>query len=177
MTFRSLDEKNVEVELSNNLQMPLILLICISYTIITLLIHKYCARNDSIPWLHQSSVAAIIGLVIGAFLHFFYKDYSIKFNNQVFFYIVLPPIIFTAGYTLKKKKFFRYFNEIMLYGIIGTIFNFILIACAAYYYPRIFPSSGIETFTWTKALLLSSVLAASDEVSAIALIKQSDFPR
>lgn len=110
----------------------------------------------------------------------FSLNFKVKFNSQIFFYLILPPIIFAAGYTLKKKKFFRYLKEICLYGIIGTLINFSLIGLAAYYFPIIFVSKDMINpikITWNEALLLSSVLSASDEVAAISFIKQKDFPK
>lgn len=159
-------------DISSDIQIPIAILICISYTIITLLISRYCTSiNQSgtdVPWFHPSSVAAIIGLIIGGVTNSF--NLRIQFNDNIFFYVVLPPIIFTAGYTLKKKKFFQYLHYIALYGIIGSLVNFVLIALAAYYYKSMHLSLS-------QSLLLSSVLAANDEISAISLIKQSDFPR
>ena len=68
--------------------------------------------------------------------------------------MVLPPVIFSAGYSLKRRKFFQYIDLIAFFGIIGTIVNFILIALGAYAYNRIHifhfnPSSSITTTTTT----------------------------
>eukprot|EP01035_Chromulina_nebulosa_P020432 gene20432-26513_t len=91
--------------------------------------------------------------------------------------MILPSIIFSAGYSMKKRKFFRFIHHIALYGIIGTLINFALITSSAYLYPIMFPTMGIPRQSWLEAMVLSSVLAASDEVSAIALIKMEEFPR
>lgn len=53
------------------------------------------------------------------------KDY--EFNEEIFFYALLPPMIFSGGYNLKKRKFFQNFFYISLYGVFGTVMTFAII--------------------------------------------------
>ena len=55
--------------------------------------------------------------------------------------------------------------------------NFLFIALGAYFYKSWFDPSAAFHITWNDAFLLASVLAGSDEVSAISLVKIQDFPR
>ncbi|CAN0405980.1 unnamed protein product, partial [Ectocarpus fasciculatus] len=55
------------------------------------------------------------------------------FNADVFFYVVLPPIIFHQGYALKKRNFFKYFHYIFSFGFLGTVIQFITITVLALY--------------------------------------------
>ena len=45
---------------------------------------------------------------------------------------LLPPIIFYAGLSVKKKQFFRNFATIASFGIFGTYVAFALIALVLY---------------------------------------------
>ena len=45
---------------------------------------------------------------------------------------LLPPIIFYAGLSVKKKQFFRNFATIASFGILGTYVAFALIALVLY---------------------------------------------
>ena len=42
----------------------------------------------------------------------------------------LPPIIFFAGLSVRKKSFFRNFITIASYGIVGTYISFAIIVCS-----------------------------------------------
>lgn len=61
-------------------------------------------------------------------VYFIYRDElaRLNFNDNLFFYGLLPPIIFAAGYNLKKRRFFEYFFYIALYGIFGTLICFLV---------------------------------------------------
>ncbi len=52
----------------------------------------------------------------------------VKFSEGGFFLFILPPIIFAAGYTLKKKNFIRNLVIILSLGLIGTILAMIIIS-------------------------------------------------
>jgi solute carrier family 9 (sodium/hydrogen exchanger), member 8 len=101
---------------------------------------------------------------------------NVGFSGNLFFYLVLPPIIFSAGYSLKRKRFFQYIHQITFFGIFGTIINFVLIAISAYTYSTFIGLRGMK-LDWHESFLLSSVLAGSDEVSAMSLVRIKDYPR
>ena len=46
------------------------------------------------------------------------------FNDDLFFYFVLPPIIFASGFNMYRKKFFANIGNISLLGVLGTFVTF-----------------------------------------------------
>jgi NhaP-type Na+/H+ or K+/H+ antiporter len=69
-----------------------------------------------------------MGIVIGLGVKTIFTGIDfIQFNGQMFFLFVLPPILFAAGYNLKKRGFFKYGIYIVLFGIFATIITFILL--------------------------------------------------
>ena len=85
--------------------------------------HKYHWRFG-----HEASFVVIVGVLIsgiytsgeGA------TEFSeiMKFNDDLFFYFVLPPIIFAAGYNMYRNKFFANIANIGIFGVLGTFITF-----------------------------------------------------
>jgi len=53
---------------------------------------------------------------------------TIEFSESGFFYFILPPIIFAAGYTLKRRNFVKNLSYILLLGLIGTIISMVVLS-------------------------------------------------
>ena len=64
------------------------------------------------------------------------EDYHehIQFSEKGFFLYILPPIIFAAGYTLKKKNFIRQLATILSLGVFGTIIAMVIISLILLHY-------------------------------------------
>ena len=83
-------------------------------------------------YMHESGLCMIIGVIVSLIAIFFdpHTNFtkSINFSGDVFFTFVLPPIIFSAGYNLRKASFFKYFIYILNFGVFGTIMSFLWVA-------------------------------------------------
>ncbi|KAK2977364.1 hypothetical protein RJ640_013343 [Escallonia rubra] len=79
-------------------------------------------------WMNESITALLIGLCTGVVILLASggkSSHLLVFSEDLFFIYLLPPIIFNAGFQVKKKQFFRNFITIILFGAVGT-----LISCA-----------------------------------------------
>ncbi|CDP20413.1 unnamed protein product [Coffea canephora] len=56
------------------------------------------------------------------------SSHLLVFSEDLFFIYLLPPIIFNAGFEVKKKQFFRNFITIMLFGALSTLISFVIIS-------------------------------------------------
>lgn len=90
----------------------------------------------------------------------------------MFFAIILPPIIFSAGYSLRKSLFFENFAMIGYLGIVGTIIGFICMTA----FLILINTYIFQALTLTELMMISSVLCATDTVAAMALIKPDKYP-
>ena len=130
-------------------------------------------EKRKIEYINESSLAIILGLVIGLLVLIVSgKDY--QFSSSIVFYFLLPPIIFAAGYTLKTQSFFSNFSYISIFGFFGTFISFVIISSLSIFFRS---KVGLESISTKECLLLASVLSATDTVSAITVVKESKYPR
>lgn len=79
---------------------------------------------------------------------------------------LLPPIIFEAGYNMKKKPFFRNFGSIMVYSFLGT---FIAIFVSSFIIYGLSLTSFSPDFTFRESFAFGTLISATDPVSVLAL--------
>lgn len=75
------------------------------------------------------------GLVAGGLAYLIQDDQNIAdiyFTPTIFFVIILPPIVFEAGYFMPKDPFFDNLGTILTYAIFGTFFNAMAIGGSIY---------------------------------------------
>ena len=126
--------------------------------------------------LHETGAAVVVGLIAGYIMKSF-SGRPASFSYDMFSYMLLPMVIFAAGFNLDKQKFFRFGGYICALGITGTVCIFLLI----YFGSEIFtihPATG-DPFVIPpqNRLILASVLASTDTVAPMAFISASDFPQ
>ena len=74
---------------------------------------------------------------MGLVIYFIDDMPDFEFNEEIFFYGLLPPMIFSGGYNLKKSTFFKNFSYISLYGALGTVMTFGIIFGLTYLINRL----------------------------------------
>ena len=158
--------------LSSKTTVAIILLII--YTISTPIFHKI-----HVHYVHESGIIMILGLLIGVIANMFSSTSvtkNLSFNDEVFFNFVLPPIIFSAGYNLKKKSFFTFFFYIVTFGIFGTLVSFGAVSSLTYISNKMNLFSPFN-LNLKQILLFSSVIASTDTVAALTFINDDDHPK
>ena len=127
-------------------------------------------------FLHQSGLCMILGMFISLITHFItpFENYkkSLEFNDNAFFTFILPPIIFSAGYNIKVKTFFKYFHYSVIFGILGTFITFVFIFFLTYIFNML--NLFQMNFSIKDILLYSAVISSTDTVSPLAFISESN---
>lgn len=102
------------------------------YIIIGACFQKYKPRYG-----HETGVSVMCGIIFSLLFWWIHgNDQSLisiyDFDSQFFFDIILPPIVFNAGFNMKRKKFFENLGNITIFGLFVTLVCFILYASSFY---------------------------------------------
>ncbi|XP_076370262.1 sodium/hydrogen exchanger 6-like isoform X2 [Tachypleus tridentatus] len=93
-------------------------------------------------------------------------DQKATFDPEIFFNIILPPIIFNAGYSLKRRFFFRNLGAIMTFAFIGTTISCFVVGGVVYGFVQLMPH--LE-FSFNDSLYFGAIISATDPVTVLAI--------
>lgn len=96
-------------------------------------------------------------------------DLKATFDPEIFFNIILPPIIFHAGYSLKRKYFFRNLGAILSFAIIGTTISSFLIGALMYGCVKLMPEYLRNSFTFLDTLYFGALISPTDPLTILAI--------
>ena len=87
------------------------------------------------------------------------------FDSEIFFYVILPPIIFHAGYSMRKKQFFDNLGSILTFALLGTLISTVIIASITWLCGQLVSLQ----LTFTDTLYFGSIVSATDPVTTLAI--------
>jgi sodium/hydrogen exchanger-like protein 6/7 len=91
----------------------------------------------------------------------------VSFDYQIFFNLLLPPIILASGYELHQANFFRNIGAILTFAFAGTFISAIVLGIILWLYTRI-PFDGFS-LTFVDAISVGATLSATDPVTILAI--------
>ncbi|KAK9052781.1 hypothetical protein SSX86_029419 [Deinandra increscens subsp. villosa] len=127
-------------------------------------------------WMNESITALVIGLCTGSVILLTSggtNSHLFVFSEDLFFIYLLPPIIFNAGFQVKKKQFFRNFMTIVLFGAVGTAISFTIISFGAI---NIFKRMNVGSLDLGDFLALGAIFSATDSVCTLQVLNQDETP-
>ncbi|KAM5221628.1 sodium/hydrogen exchanger 6 isoform 2-T2 [Ctenodactylus gundi] len=167
----------------------LIFILLLTLTILTIWLFKHRRAR----FLHETGLAMIYGLLVGLVLRYGIHVPSdvnnvtlscevqsspttllVTFDPEVFFNILLPPIIFYAGYSLKRRHFFRNLGSILAYAFLGTAISCFVIGSIMYGCVTLMKVTGqlAGDFYFTDCLLFGAIVSATDPVTVLAIFHE-----
>eukprot|EP00494_Astrolonche_serrata_P032577 UN32846 len=118
----------------------------------------------------------IFGFLLGLLITFVpqSEEEAVIFNPELFFYLLLPPIIFESGFSLSKKQFFRNLGTITLFAVLGTIVSAIIIGLGLFGFAKLgwIPLDSDDPL---ECLLFGALISAVDPVGTLAVLGNEDL--
>lgn len=142
----------------------LVLSICI---ILVHLLIKY--RLHFMP---ESVAVVSLGILMGAVIKIIesqqlanWKEEEM-FRPNMFFLLLLPPIIFESGYSLHKGNFFQNIGSITLFAVFGTAISASVVGGGIFFLGQ---ADVIYKLSMTESFAFGSLISAVDPVATIAI--------
>ncbi|XP_057423946.1 sodium/hydrogen exchanger 2-like [Lotus japonicus] len=127
-------------------------------------------------WMNESITALVIGVCVGVVILLFSggtSSHILVFSEDLFFIYLLPPIIFNAGFQVKKKQFFVNFMTITMFGAIGTLISCTIITLGA---TQAFKWIDVGPLEVGDLLAIGAIFAATDSVCTLQVLNQDETP-
>ena len=167
----SLNEENVhEFASLNTLLIVVILLLCITAS--------YIIKQYKLYYIPESAASIFVGTVVGLLARVLYPSNEeiafLSFDSELFFFLILPPIIFDAGYNVKKTLFFANFFTLSLYAVVGTLISTFIIGYLVYAV-GLLGIVDIDTTSPLESLLFGALISATDPVATLSILGSTDI--
>lgn len=161
------EEENSEAK-EHNQELGFIVLLLVAF-LCSILLYFYNI-NEALHIFPESIAAIVIGICIGVFFKYFYGRVGmvkfLEFEPHVFFLVLLPPIMFQAGFCLNVSAFLKNsVTVINMYAVFAT-------AIAAFVYGIIFYYGSQYTsvpFDFLNSLHFGCFISAIDPVATISI--------
>ncbi|XP_076170798.1 na[+]/H[+] hydrogen exchanger 2 isoform X2 [Ptiloglossa arizonensis] len=118
----------------------------------------------------ESCLLIVVGVVVGVLLFQASSVHVSPLTPDTFFLYMLPPIILDAGYFMPNRLFFDHLGTILLFAVVGTIFNTLSIGASLW----VLGKSGLfgcET-PILDMFLFSALISAVDPVAVLAVFEE-----
>jgi len=145
--------------------------VALNATLIVCVMLAYYVKKHKIYYLPESAAAMLVGVVIGGAARLFLTDLTLwTFSPELFFFVLLPPIIFEAGYSLNKKRFIDNIGAIFLYAMAGTLISCFVVGYLTFFVGKTGLVSGIDPNNPMEALLFGALISAVDPVATLSIM-------
>ncbi|KAI1432347.1 Sodium/hydrogen exchanger family-domain-containing protein [Xylaria sp. CBS 124048] len=130
---------------------------------------SYTLQQKKVQAVHETVISIFAGMTVGLVLRVASQSSIptlITFNYQIFFNLLLPPIILNSGYELHQTNFFANIGTILVFAFAGTFLSAVVIGLLLWLYTRI--PQGFE-MTFNDAISVGATLSATDPVTILAI--------
>lgn len=145
---------------------------CLLYLIFIIIILAIGSKIILIWKIHfpESGLAIIVGAILSLMTHSIgYEDIANKFDGDFFFWFLLPPIVFQAGYAQDRDPFFSNWFSIMIFANFGTLMSMFVFGCSIYWLGVLNLSLPLNIM---ECLAFGALISSTDPVSTLSIFAE-----
>ncbi|KAM5128745.1 sodium/hydrogen exchanger 2-like [Callospermophilus lateralis] len=157
----SLDYQHVQVPFEITLWIMLASLAKIGF-------HVYNKMPTVVP---ESCLLIFVGLIMGGLIYSLNDQSPPIMDSDIFFLYLLPPIVLEAGYFMPSRPFFENIGTILLYAVVGTMWNAFGIGLSLYGLCQV-KYFNLQDVSLLHNLWFGSLIAAVDPVAVLSVFEE-----
>ena len=92
-----------------------------------------------------------------------------SFNDDLFLFILLPPIIFHASLSIDKKKFKMLLFPIVMFAVVGTFLSAVITGFMTHYLTMAF-GSLTTTIPLLDSMIFGALISSVDPVATLSIL-------
>ncbi|KAI3434634.1 hypothetical protein D9Q98_002701 [Chlorella vulgaris] len=146
--------------------------------LIVTIVTSYFIQRQRFRWLPPSSSAMLLGIAAGIVSRMAGLAQPLRFSPAAFFYALLPPIVFQAGFALKKKEFFANSGAILTYAVLGTFLSAMAFGLGTYLLVvlGLVRRSHLAGSPFVECLAYGAAISSIDPVATLAVLADVEVP-
>ncbi|XP_061597273.1 Na(+)/H(+) exchanger beta-like isoform X2 [Cololabis saira] len=118
----------------------------------------------------ESCLLIFVGLLVGGIIKAMDEKAPVL-DSTFFFLYLLPPIILDAGYFLPIRPFTENLGTILVFAVVGTLWNAFFVGGMMFAVCRI-QAAGVAHVDLLSCLLFGSIISAVDPVAVLAVFEE-----
>uniref|UniRef100_A0A8D3D6L2 Sodium/hydrogen exchanger n=1 Tax=Scophthalmus maximus TaxID=52904 RepID=A0A8D3D6L2_SCOMX len=118
----------------------------------------------------ESCLLIVVGLLVGGLIKLAGEKVPPVLDSRLFFLCLLPPIILDAGYFLPIRPFMENIGTILMFAVVGTLWNAFFIGGILYAVCQSQPD--LNKLSLLPCLLFGSIVSAVDPVAVLAVFEE-----
>jgi len=133
----------------------------------------YVIKRHRLYYLPEPAAVIVLGILVGFVakkLHTSRAELDfLTFQPEVFYFGLLPPLIFDAGYTCRRKDFFENLVPITLFAVAGTFISTFFIGSCTFFLGSI-GFVDIDVSSPIESLLFGALLSAVNPAATLSVM-------
>ncbi len=121
-----------------------------------------------------ASTLVLLGFIASELVVYAGIDTGIRSDNfqSIIFYVLIPVLVFESAYNIDKQQLKKNLIVILFLAIVAMLLTCLIVAVLLFY------GIGHESeFPWMAALITGAILAATDPVAVMAILKEMNAPK
>ena len=159
--------KGTSTKMDESSGIIIVAIIPVLFLLVLCLLISVLIRKKQWTFFPETAGTVSVGILTGLFFYLSRYQAAIRISSDIFYIVLLPPIMFDAGFGMRRVNFFKNFYVISSLAFLGTCYSLLVSGILLYIL-----SKFVYPITFLEAMTFGAMLSATDPVSVLATLNQ-----